>query len=221
MIEKLLEKLQNLVRTRSAFDPSQLGDPLALQTNWTPAKGGGSSFRTHKLIEVNPNRLEFRASVGALLFYLIFLLVGVGVSFGITYSKLSSGRFSWNMETIMPLLLGLVFASIGGGMFFFGTTPIVFDKREGYFWKGRKDPAELFDKTSLKNLAKLDEIHALQLIAEYCRGNKSSFYSYELNLVLQDGQRINVVDHGNPAKLQEDAATLSAFLKKPIWDAIG
>ena len=68
--------------------------------------------------------------------------------------------------------------------------------------------------------AKLDSIHALQLISEYCRGNKSSYYSYELNLVMEDGSRMNVVDHGNQAKLREDAQTLSTFLDKPAWDAI-
>ncbi|MDP6491172.1 MAG: hypothetical protein QGG69_05335 [Kiritimatiellia bacterium] len=59
-----------------------------------------------------------------------------------------------------------------------------------------------------------------QLLSEYCRSDKSSYYSYELNLVLQDGSRINVVDHGNKTKLREDAATLSEFLGRPVWDAI-
>ena len=44
-------------------------------------------------------------------------------------------------------------------------------------------------------------------------------YNYELNLVLKDGERINVVDHGNLKKIQDDANTLSNFLGKPVWDA--
>ena len=59
----------------------------------------------------------------------------------------------------------------------------------------------------------------MQLVSEYCRGNKSSFYSYELNLVLANGRRINVVDHGNIESLQKDARTLAAFLDIPVWDA--
>ena len=43
--------------------------------------------------------------------------------------------------------------------------------------------------------------------------------NYELNLVLEDGKRINVVDHENQDSLREDAGTLAAFLDKPIWDA--
>jgi hypothetical protein len=220
MMNQIIAKLQSLVRPRNPFDPSQFSDPIALQTDWTPAKGGGASFRTHKLVEANFNRLEFRASPGALLFYFAFLLIGVGVMLAFSIALLSSGKFACNVETVMPLLLGLIFACVGAGMLYFGTTPIVFDKRGGYFWKGRKSPDELFDKKTLKNLTSLDEIYALQLIAEYCRGNKSSFYSYELNLVLKSGQRVNVVDHGNPDKLREDAARISAFLEKPVWDAI-
>ena len=64
-------------------------------------------------------------------------------------------------------------------------------------------------------------VRALQLLPELVRGDKSSYYSYELNLVLSDGTRRNVVDHGSLAKLREDAAQLSARLNLPIWDACG
>jgi hypothetical protein len=105
-------------------------------------------------------------------------------------------------------------------MLYFGTTPIVFDKYQGCFWKGRKVPNGVSDSQGIKYFARLDEIHALQLISEYCRGNKSSYYSYELNLILKNGNRMNVVDHGNPEKLREDTQALSRFLGKPVWDAM-
>ncbi|RWX50781.1 hypothetical protein VU01_12641, partial [Candidatus Electrothrix marina] len=52
-------------------------------------------------------------------------------------------------------------------------------------------------------------------------GNKSSYCSYEINLVLQDGSRINVVDHGKKNRIREDAHALAEFLGKPLWDASG
>jgi hypothetical protein len=58
-------------------------------------------------------------------------------------------------------------------------------------------------------------------LCEYVTGNKSSYYSYELNLVLDDGRRINVIDHGNLDRLRSDAQPLSRFLDKPVWDAAG
>ena len=117
------------------------------------------------------------------------------------------------------ILIGGVFATVGGCLLYFGTKPIVFDKVRGVFWKGRKKPGEVFDRRSLKNFTGLEVVHALQIISEYCRGSKSSYYSYELNLVLKDGKRINVVDHGSIRKLREDAEILSKFLSIPVWDA--
>ena len=49
----------------------------------------------------------------------------------------------------------------------------------------------------------------------FISGSKSSYYSYELNLVLHDGSRINVVDQGNLKRLRSDANTLSQFLESP------
>ena len=220
MLRKLMQKLANLQDAGETFDPTIFGDPIAEQTEWAPARGGGANFRTHKLVEVSSDRVEFRAAAGARVFYLVFLIIGLAVGIGFSFVQISSGTFGLNVESIMPPAIGLVFAVVGGCMLYFGTAPIVFDTRKGYFWKGRKAPDDVFDKRTLKHFAKLDSIHALQLISEYCRGNKSSYYSYELNLVMEDGSRMNVVDHGNQAKLREDAQTLSTFLDKPAWDAI-
>jgi len=219
MFKQLIEKLKSPADAGEPFDAARFGDPLALQTKWTPAKGGGASFRTHKLVKAGFDRVEFRASAGARAFYLVFLVVGLALAGGFSFARFSAGGFGFDFETIMPIAMGLVFAVAGGCMLYYGTAPIVFDTRKGYFWKGRKAPDEVFDKRAIKHFAELEEIHALQLLSEYCRGNKSSYYSYELNLVLKDGSRINVVDHGNRTRLREDAAVLAALLDKPVWDA--
>ena len=62
MFKRLVQKLQGLRTEPVGYDPSLLDDPVAMQTDWTPAKGDGASFRTHKLVEVNSFRLEFRAA---------------------------------------------------------------------------------------------------------------------------------------------------------------
>lgn len=205
---------------QNVFDPSQLGDDVAMRTTWTPEKGGGANFRTHKLVEVRPYRLEFRATTGARLFYMVFILMGIGVFIGFSFKKATSIEFSFDMSMMISLALCLIFTGAGGFMLYFGTSPIVFDKTKGAFWKGRKSPDEVFDRRDIKDFAQFDRIHALQLISEYVRGSKSSYHSYEMNLVLENGHRINIVDHGDKDRLREDAKTLSAFLERPVWDAI-
>ena len=116
MLKELLEKIKTLSRTQTPFDVSRFNDPIAEKTQWSPAKGGGANFKTHNLVNVNYARIEFRSSVGAKLFYLVFLLVGLGVMVGISVSKISDGTFGLNLETLLMLAFGLVFASVGGGL---------------------------------------------------------------------------------------------------------
>ena len=47
------------------------------------------------------------------------------------------------------------------------------------------------------------------------------FWSYELNLVLRDGKRINLIDHRNQREICWDAGDLSRMMDVPIWDFIG
>ena len=220
MFKKAIDKAKRMAADRVPFDPSALNDSVAMQTDWTPVEKGGASFQTHKLVAVNSNRIEFRVLMAIKLSYLIFLLAGIAMITGGFYAMLSSEAFSLTEETFVAFFLGLIFAALGGSLLRFGTASIVFDQRRGYFWKGRKAPDEILHTEALENFAKLEQIHALQLISEYCRSDKTSHYSFELNIVLKDGSRINVVDHGNQKKLRDDATALSEFLGKPVWDAI-
>ena len=222
MLKELIQSVKKLVQHQKEIDPSIFGDPIAERTAWTPAKTGGGNFCSHRLVEKSLHRVEFRATVGLKLFMLLFVVVGLGVMIGFSISLLSKDTITLGVETIMPMLFGLLFAGLGGGAYYYFTMPIVFDKHSGHFWRGRKDPGVVLDKNSIKTWTQLGQIHSLQIISEYCTSsgkNRSSYYSYELNLVLSDGKRINVVDHGNLGKLQEDANTLSKFLGKPVWDA--
>ncbi len=174
MFRKFVKMVQGMKTVESKFDPAQFGDPVAMKTDWGPAKGGGTNFRTHKLVEVNQDRLEFKAAAGAKLFYLIFFLAGIGLMIGFIFSGYSSEGFSFNTTLIMLPLIGLVFTLVGGCLMYFGTAPVVFDKRMGSFWKGRKAPSMVLRRTSLKHFTELDKIHALQIISEYCRSTCSN-----------------------------------------------
>jgi hypothetical protein len=188
-----------------------------IQTN--PVKGGGASFRTHKLVEISPDRIEFKAAIGAIIFYSIFFVMGIVLA-AVCVRNLLSGKHSLlSADIIMPGLIGTIFTTIGSCMLYFGTAPIVFDKRNNYFWKGRKSPDAVFNIDQMKTYAKLEKIKSLQLLSEECHGDKGKRYnSYELNLVLDDNKRVNVVDHGNLTRIRNDAEKLSAFLGKPLTD---
>ena len=65
-------------------------------------------------------------------------------------------------------------------------------------------------------LGKIKDIKNIQVIKERVRTKNSSFYSYEINLVLKKGERLNVVDHGNLKEIKRQAQELSVFLGKKI-----
>ncbi len=207
---------------RKTYDPKGLiSDPLAQRTEWTPARGGGVNFCTHRVILINPERMEFRPSAVIKCLYLIFILFGLSMIIFIPLSIFLRGDPGFIKDSIINILAGMVFTGIGGIIFYFEASPIVFDRRSCHFWKGWGNPDKMLNPETLKHFTRLGRIHALQLISEYCtcrRKSKKPYYSYELNLVLEDGSRINVVDHGDVEKLREDARTLSEFLGKPVWD---
>jgi hypothetical protein len=220
MIKSLTQKWKSAEGGRGGVDPSEFDDPVAAQTDWIPAARGGASFGTHRLVRASANRIEFSATLGAKFFFLVFLFAGLGV-LGFQINRIRIGQaYLLSQESLVPLLVGAVFAVVGGCLYWFGTAPRVFDQSRGCFWRGRKEPAMFGAGGRPENSTPLSSIHALQLLSEYVSGNKNSYHSYELNLVLNDGSRINVVDHGNLERLRSDAQTLSQFLGKPVWDAI-
>ncbi len=227
MFKNIIESLKQLTRTSVAVDPSKFEDPVATSISWTPLKRGGANFCTHKLVEITPDRIGFLATLGLKLFLSAFVIGGiVAMGFGI-YGLVAGKEALLTAGVLVPLIFGLLFTGSGAFMFYYFAKPAVFDKTTGMFYKGRKAPMDEILRQSQPNAknkaVQLNKIHALQLISEYChssgRHGSSSYYSYELNLVLTDGERINVVDHGKRERIRQDANTLSNFLGKPVWDA--
>jgi hypothetical protein len=227
------KKLKEDARTLSAFlgkpvwngfkpfDPSNIGDPIALQTDWEPLESDGAISWITESVEIDSHRMEFNAPRETKNFY-FFLIVGLGILFGFCYSfhtvVILRRELLFSTDMIQPLLVSLFFMVGGCCLLYFGTTPVVFDKHKGAFWKGRKAPDEVSDRKELKYFAKLADIHALQIVDEWCEG-RTSYINYQLNLVLKDGSRLNVFENRKRNKILEAANAISGFLGKPVWDA--
>lgn len=214
-LEKRALNTANRYGSRERFDPHTFNDEKALQIEWTPAKGGGSNFGTHTLKETGMGRMEFVAGRGTYLFSGVFMFVGSSVAIGTTIGALTSSEY---IVMLFGVPFGLLFLFVGYFIMKSLTMPRIFDKNAGFYWRGKKE-SEYENEKDIKESCKLREIHALQLISEYIHSNKSNYYSYELNLILEDNRRINVIDHGNIHQLREDAHKLSHFLHVPLWDA--
>jgi hypothetical protein len=217
MFFKRLQRLLGL-RTLVPVDPRSFNDPLALQVSWAPASPGGTSFRTHSFVEVPPQQVRFRATLQAYAFGGLF--AGLGGLFTFFSGRFPQRHTDPAVTHWFVLLLGPLFLALGLYMLYSFCRPIVFDRSSGYFWKGWPPKDTLSGLGSPKNALPLAQIHALQLLAERCRSRRGSFFSFELNLVLNDGRRIPVVDHGNLQAILDDSAALGRFLGKPVWHGI-
>lgn len=194
----LLDALKALNRQKVArpVDPARFQDPFATQVPWTPLAPGGANFRTHALQVLGPSKLGFRKSVGYVLFGLVFLAVG-----GVT-SSVGLVMGEW-----MPGLFGLPFVAVGVAVLW--PRPLDFDGDTRQF-------------TGRKGSHAFSAIHAVQLIEEIVSSSDNADYSsYELNLVLSSGERVNVVDHAGIQTLRDDAQRIAALVGCKVWDATG
>ena len=203
---------------------AEFGDPLAERTDWTSLAGGGASFCSHRLVQARPGRMVFKATRGAKGFAGIFLGVGLLV---LAAMVRSIGREPWGILVVL-FLGGAAFAGMGVLVVWRLGRPATFDLLLGFFWKGYRKPTHALSAGPQTGGVSLDDVHALQIVGEDFQAESASersdrrtrsYRSYELNLVLTDGRRVNVVDHGGRGALSDDARTLAAFLKVPLWDA--
>ena len=216
-MKKWLEKMKTKAEQAMAVESvdvahDRFNDEFSHEVDWSPLKPGGSNFGTHYLVtpESGGRTLMFKATKGGLVFGLVFLLIGLAI-LAFMFWRIASGQ---GFELLwVGLLIGLPFAVAGFFLMRWLTKPRVFDLVSRDYYAGFKKPDREQDKC-----IDLNRVKALQLITEKVRSSKSRYNSYELNLILKDGSRVSVVDHGNYEQMLLDAEQLAKALHVPLWD---
>ncbi len=214
-MKKWLEKLKKQAEQAKAaefvdVDHSRFSDPFSKQVGWTPVKPGGTNFGTHYLTEPESGGrlLVFKATKGGMAFGLLFLLVGLAIVVFVLSQIITGQGFQL---LLVALLVGLPFLLVGLFLVRWLTRPRVFDLVSQEYYCG-------FNKSDSGQQTDLSRVKALQLITEEIKSSKSRYNSYELNLVLNDTIRVNVIDHGNYERILIDAEKLAKALHVPLWD---
>lgn len=119
------------------------------------------------------------------------------------------------LKFLLFIIFGTVFSCVGIYFMLHFLRPRVFNKNSNFYYKGfTRNPDR-----SKKNYASLNRIVALQIIGETITDDDGDYKSFELNIVLDDASRLNVIDHGNLNTIIDDTEILSDFLNAPIWHA--
>ncbi len=202
---------------QARFDPATLDDEIALKTEWKPVNNRESEYCPKIIEQISPRRMEFRARVIASRFPLLLMVIGTAAGLVMTLYGIQGN----NDLKYWGIPFGSAFFLSGLSLLPVWAIPCVFDLNLGYYWKSRNKVAPI-DMRDIRDRCRLKDIHAIQLLKVYYRNSLrygNGHCVYELNLVLSDGRRLNVVDHHNQALLSGDAQKLARFLNISFWDA--
>ena len=171
------------------------------RTSFEPLCPGGANFRSHRLDFTEWGRVRVVSTWGVRLFSAVFMVVGVvWIGLGLT--------------TQAPFFVALL-----GGVFFLAGCVLA--------WYHVVRKSALFNLTAEQfvrgsEVVDFTRIAALQVVVERCSdGRCSPYLSRELNLVLDDGSRVNVIDHGDLKGFEEDTRKLAEKLNLEVWDKNG
>lgn len=184
------------------------------KVDWTKVKPGtravpgGNKMKTHALIPLSKDVIRFVPTALFSFKNLFFALCGPAI---IVFSVFALYLGQWP-TFFLALILGISMSYVGYYSFKM-VSLLVFDKKKELYIKG------ILKKTTIN----LVDIKAIQLIQEYVPGERNApgesytpYNSYEINLVLKSGDRINVVDHGARRAAQRQARRLAKFLTVPL-----
>ena len=218
-IQPDISNVDSFLDGRSISGYLKTDDPVSSSTSWKPLSSVGQNFKSHKMVRVDDDHLEFRISFQSVMAYLSILAVGVLVMTVSIFGKMMGMSGSGN--PIVIFLVGLFFAGLGFYLFRKAQQKIAINRRYPAIYKGKIDPADVINPHAVEYFHALDKLHAVQLLQKYVKshsdGKDNSYFSYELNLVLSDGARIKVLDHGNIEAMMKQATALAEFLNVPLW----
>jgi len=191
-----------------------------LEIERTPLAKIGNNSTTHKYTRIKEDKLVFKSTVSIVgelmkfLFLLTMLAVFVFALVG-AFNELEA-------EPIVILAFITCFFLFQNTLTIIGIKKkndsnydILFDKSLGLHWNeklwwiGRRKIKEK-ERVAIQ----IKDIKAIQLL------EKKYFFaknSYELNLILKDNTRKNLIDHADYSTIYNDAKLLSEFLEVPLY----
>ncbi|WP_317933237.1 hypothetical protein [Halioxenophilus sp. WMMB6] len=192
-------------------------DPVAQRLSWQPLRPGGANFKTRQLIS-ELDTITLKPSLLARFLAWCFLLPGLFVLLAIAPELIIKGQW---FKGLFLLLWGLLFGAAGAIQLLLAKR-FTIDRARGVYFFGKCFQEE--EQLPRSRQGRLNEIYAVQIIRERVRARSRkygphSFWSYELNLVFADGERVNILDHGKEPAVDAAARAIANALAIPAWKA--
>lgn len=200
----LLKQCESLAKTKKKNKIDEIEKSISV----SPFSSIASNYVTKILKIINKNRLVFENSNRYNLIKLVIVIMLMLSAYIITRNN--SGFLSIMLMSII-LILSIL-------NHFYGNDKIFFDKVEGYYYVN-----SLNKKSYANQIIPLNKIVAIQYLSiekesrDVENNSINIYYIAEINLVLENERRVNILSHGDYVQAYSDAKTLSDFLKIPLW----
>ncbi len=183
-------------------------DLVAKKVSWKPANPGGTKFKITEMVS-EEGKLKVKLSRGVIIFGYVLLCGGI-----LTLTIFSSAIYDQARAYFLVTLVHGGVSTFIGCYLIYQKKLHTFDKIAGKYYKGEYSNQAMDESES--EAGYIDNIHSIQLIREHVAAKETTYYSYELNIVLKDASRINIMDHSHLKNIKKSAEMLSAYIGVPI-----
>lgn len=215
--KKALEKQEKLNNYISSID-----DEIVKNSWFTPLKHWGTNIKSHDLIIDNFWNYDFKVKWFFPIVFLWMFSIPLIVTIVILLKELSIGWLNIDFWSyIWQIIFSLIFITPALLLFYFLFRSYIFDFQNWYFYDTRYQNKlfELIGQEKYKDkIIPIKEIQSLQIVSERVHGKNTSYTSYELNMILKDSKRINIIVHWNLEEIRKNADELANKLWVKIYD---
>lgn len=209
-----------MIRVLEIYNKEEIDDPVAAIVSWSPAKFATTNFKTH-IMKSYKEKIIFERSSKANSFFIVFIIVGIICMMA---SMLFANTEPESPASIGCLFTGMLFLFLGNIMRTTYAKKFTLDSAKGQYFFGKEPNNSYIDPMQT---GEIKDIYAVQVLTRPVRASSPSqrrqtirYVCYEINLVLNNGNRVHVLLDIDEFDVDCCAATLGNFLDVPIWRII-
>lgn len=219
----LSTRLPDPLTDKHQLENNIASDIVTGNTIWKSIAITSSNFRISKLIEDDNGDIKIRSTVRSFFFDLLLIIIGLVSSLFVFVLAVALLDSFLKLFSIIPVIIFFfILKSIKN---IFPKKIASFNRNKALFWKEGIESDYRYQDKLVNGKLPFFKIYGLQLLKVHHSSktihsiskSSTSFNSYELNLILHNGQRINLMANGDKAAAILEAKKLARYLSKKIW----
>lgn len=198
-------------------------DEVIWKTSFLPLKWWWANFKTHQLIIDEYWNYILKVKYWFPLIFILAFSIPLFISIiNLWVDFLNNNINDSNIwEHIWWLIIWIVLSWVITSIFYFISVSKILDFQNWYFYdlRFRENLFEKLNQEKYKNkIIPINNFYAIQIVSELVTWKNSSYTSYELNMILKDSSRINIIDHWDLEEIRKNAFEISNKLWIKIYD---